>query len=99
MPEIPVGTVHEEGILVSREVAVNFMELEEARVFGTPFMIGHMERTCRNAVLPFLESGYDTVGTHVNVSHLAATPIGMRVSFRAEVTSVEDRRVNFNVVA
>lgn len=99
MAQIPIGTVHEEGLLVTDEVAVNFMGLEEARVFGTPHMIGHMERTCRNAVLPFLEKGYDTVGTHVNVSHLAATPMGMRVSFRAEVVSVEERRVNFKVEA
>ena len=51
--EIPIGTVHEEGILVTGEVAVDFMGLEESRVLGTPHMIGHMERTCRNAVQPF----------------------------------------------
>ncbi|HWQ53593.1 MAG TPA: thioesterase family protein [Bryobacteraceae bacterium] len=99
MAQIPIGTVHEEGLLVTSEVAVNFMELEEARVLGTPHMIGYMERTCRNAVLPFLEKGYDTVGTHVNVSHLAATPMGMQVNFRAEVVSVEERRINFKVEA
>jgi len=97
--EIPIGTVHEEGLLVTSEVAVDFLGLEDARVLGTPHMIGHLERTCRNAVLPFLDEGYDTVGTHVNVYHLAATPIGLRVSFRAEVTSVEERRVNFKVEA
>ena len=62
-------------------------------------MIGWMERTCRDAVLSFLETGHDTVGTHVNVYHLAATPVGMTVTFRTEVTSVEDRRVNFKVEA
>jgi fluoroacetyl-CoA thioesterase len=99
MPEIPIGTVHEEGILVTGEVAVDFMGTEDARVMGTPYMIGHMERTCRNAVQPFLEPGFDTVGTHVNVYHLAATPIGLRASFRAEVVSVEERRINFKVTA
>jgi fluoroacetyl-CoA thioesterase len=64
-----------------------------------PIMIGWMERTCRDAVLPFLEAGHDTVGTHVDVYHLAATPMGMTVTFTAEVTSVEERRVNFKVEA
>lgn len=99
MAEIPVGTVHEEGLLVTGEVAVTFLGVDDARVLGTPHMIGYMERTCRNAVLPFLEKGYDTVGTHVNVSHVAATPMGMRVSFRAEVVSVEERRIHFKVEA
>jgi predicted thioesterase len=99
MAEIPIGTMHEEGILAGAETAVDFMGTKEARVLGTPYMIGYMERACRNAVLPFLEPGEDTVGTHVNVYHLAATPVGMRVSFRAEVISVEERRVNFKVEA
>jgi len=97
--QIPIGTVHEEGLLVTSEVAIDFIGVEEARVLGTPHMIGYMERTCRNGVLPFLDEGYDTVGTLVNVAHLAATPIGMRVTFRAEVVSVEERRVNFKVEA
>lgn len=97
--QIPIGTVHEEGLLVTSELAVDFLGIEGARVLGTPYMIGYMERNCRNAVLPFLEDGQDTVGTLVNVAHLAATPIGMRVSFRAEVVSVEDRRIGFKVEA
>jgi fluoroacetyl-CoA thioesterase len=99
MAEIPIGTVHEEGTLVTSDVAIDFMGTDETRVLATPRMIGFMERTCRNAVLPFLEPGYDTVGTHVEVWHLAATPMGMRVSFRAEVLSVDDRKINFKVEA
>lgn len=99
MTEIPLGTAHEESLLVTGEVAVDFLGVEDARVLGTPHMIGYMERTARNTLLPYLEPGYDTVGTLVNVAHLAATPIGMSVRFRAEVVSVEDRRVNFKVEA
>ena len=66
---------------------------------SNPHMIGYMERACRNIVLPLLDAGYDTVGTHVNVSHLAAAPMGMMVTFRAEVTAVKDRRVEFKVEA
>jgi predicted thioesterase len=62
-------------------------------------MIGFMERTCRNTVFPLLDPGYDTVGTHVNVAHLAAAPMGSTVTFRAEVTKVGERRVEFRVEA
>jgi predicted thioesterase len=99
MAEIPIGTKLEKKLLVDNEVAINFLGLPGARVLATPWMIGWMERTCRDAVLPLLEAGHDTVGTHVNVYHLAATPMGMTVTFTAEVTSVEDRRVNFKVEA
>ena len=59
----------------------------------------HLEWTCRETVQPHLDQGYDTVGTHVNVAHLAAAPIGMAVTFKAEVTGVTDRRVQFRVEA
>jgi fluoroacetyl-CoA thioesterase len=99
MAEIPIGTKLEKKLLVDDEVAINFLGLADARVLGTPWMIGWMERTCRDAVLPLLDAGHDTVGTHVNVYHLAATPMGMTVTFKAEVTSLEDRRINFKVEA
>ena len=99
MAEIPIGTKLEKTLLVDNEVAINFLGQEGARVLATPWLIGWMERTCRDAVLPLLEPGHDTVGTHVDVYHLAATPMGMTVTFKAEVTSVEDRRVNFKVEA
>jgi len=58
-----------------------------------------MEITARNTVKPHLLDGQDTVGTQVNVRHLAATPIGMQVRFYAEVLSVEGQRVLFKVEA
>ncbi|HEY2012372.1 MAG TPA: thioesterase family protein [Bryobacteraceae bacterium] len=97
--EIPIGTRGEQKILVTTEVAINFLGQEGARVLSTPHMIGYMERTCRDTVLPLLDPGYDTVGTHVNVAHLAAAPMGMTVHFTAEVLSVLDRRVQFRVEA
>ncbi len=99
MADIPIGTRGEHTILVTSDVAINFLGLDGPRVLATPHMIGKMEMTCRNAVLPLLDPGYDTVGTHVNVAHLAATPMGMTVTFTAEVTAVNDRRVQFRVEA
>lgn len=99
MASIPVGTKGEKKILVTGEVAINFLGLEGAQVLSTPHMIGLMEHTCRETVLPFLDAGHDTVGTHVNVYHLAAAPVGASVTFRAEVTGVSERRVSFDVEA
>jgi fluoroacetyl-CoA thioesterase len=93
------GTVREERLLVTSEVAIDFLGMENARVLGTPHLIGQLEMTARNSVKPLLEPGQDTVGTQVNVSHLAATPMGMNVTFRSEVISVDDRRINFKVEA
>ena len=97
--DIPIGTKGEQQVLVTSEIAISFLELEAARVLSTPQMIRLMEVTCRNTVLPLLDPGHDTVGTHVNVAHLAAAPIGMTVTFTAEVIRVEGRRVEFKVVA
>ena len=85
MANIPIGTKGEQKLLVTSEVAISFLGLEGARVLSTPHMIGYMERTCRDTVLPLLDPGHDTVGTHVNVAHLAAAPMGMAVTFAGRV--------------
>lgn len=99
MANITIGARGELKLPVTSEVAISFLGLENARVLSTPHMIGYMERTCRELVLPMLDGGYDTVGTQVNVAHLAAAPIGAAVTFEAEITDVADRRVQFRVVA
>jgi fluoroacetyl-CoA thioesterase len=96
---IPLGAKHEKKILVTGDVAINFLGLDDARVLSTPHMIGFMEHTARDLALKYLEKGYDTVGTEVNIRHLAAAPIGMGVTFRAEVLAVNERRIVFRVEA
>lgn len=66
---------------------------------GTPALIALMERAALNVAKRGLEPGEETVGTMVNVRHLAATPIGKRVRAEAVVTSVEGRRISFEVRA
>ena len=99
MADIPVGHKGERRVMVTSDLAVNFLGAEGARVLGTPHLIGLLEFTCRDSVKPLLPEGFDTVGTEVCVKHLAATPIGMEVSLSSEVTAVEDRRVRFKVEA
>ena len=96
---ISIGATREVKLLVTSEVSIGFLGGQGARVLSTPHMIGHMERTCRDLVLPMLEAGYDTLGTQVNVSHLAAAPIGACVTFTAEIAAFADRRVQFRVEA
>ena len=68
-------------------------------VFATPMIIALMERTCNESVLPYLAEGQGTVGTHVDVSHSAATPVGMRVWCESELVEVDNRRLLFKVKA
>lgn len=96
---VPIGAKGEEVRLVTTENAISFLDNDRARVLSTPHMIGMMEWTCRNSVKPLLEEGYDTVGTHVNVAHLGAAPMGSTVTFTSEVIAVNDRRIMFRVEA
>ena len=99
MQEIPAGTTGEHHLLVTPEVAIDFIGHDEARVLATPWMIAYMEMTARNAIQPLLDENEDSVGTIVNVKHLAASPVGMSVRFSARVTGVDGRRVYFDVEA
>jgi len=99
MLELRFGAMREETITVGHENAITFLGQDGPRVLSTPHMIGYMERTCRNLALSMLEPGHDTVGTHVNVSHCAAAPMGAVVTFHAELASAEKNRMNFKVSA
>src|SRR5262249_44566896 len=99
MANIPIGTRGEEKRLVTTENAISFLGVDGARVLSTPQMIGLMEWTCRESVKPLLDEGYDTVGTHVNVAHLGAAPIGMSVTFTSEVIAANEKRITFKVDA
>jgi len=99
MHNIPIGTKGEERLMVTSEVAIDFLGMENARVLATPQLIGRLEMTARNSIKPLLDEGHDSVGTQVTVSHLAATPMGMNVTFHSEVIAVAERRVTFKVEA
>lgn len=66
-------------------------------VFATAMMVGFIEQTCILALRPFLSEGQHTVGTHVDVSHVAATPIGMHVTADIELTQIDGRTLLFAV--
>ncbi|MEZ5401559.1 MAG: hotdog domain-containing protein [Bryobacteraceae bacterium] len=99
MNDIPVGLSLERSILVTSELAIDFLGVEEARVFATPHLVWQLEMTCRNSIKPLVGEDYDSVGTDVSVRHFAATPLGMTVHFRSEVIHVDGNRVRFRVEA
>jgi fluoroacetyl-CoA thioesterase len=69
------------------------------RVFATPLMIGLMENAALSSVDPHLPEGFATVGLSVNVSHMAATPVGMKVTAKAELAEIEGKKLTFKVEA
>jgi predicted thioesterase len=98
MPEYQIGATREDVVEVGNDQAIKFLG-EEARVLATPQMILFMERTCRNLILSMIDPGNDSVGTHVNVSHCAAAPLGSKLTFSAELIAVNNRRADFKVKA
>ena len=69
------------------------------KVLATPMLVALLEGAAMNAVQTSLPAGWTTVGTKVEISHLAATPVGMQISGQAELVEVEGRRLVFAVEA
>lgn len=100
MRPIPVGAKGSFTIRVTPgHLANQFKDAALPPVFATPMMVTAMENAALNAVRGFLDPGESAVGTEVNIRHLAATPVGHRVTAEAEVTKVDGRRIEFNVSA
>src|SRR5919204_1542008 len=68
-------------------------------VLATPHLVGLLEGTCVRAIADQLEPGWASVGTHIDLRHLKATPVGDTLTLSAEVTQVDGRRVTFHVKA
>lgn len=71
----------------------------QVHVLATPVMINLMEAAALDAAEHLLPQGYQSLGTHLDVSHIAATPVGMRVRATAEVTEVQGNNITFRVAA
>lgn len=68
-------------------------------VLATPIMIALMEEAALTSVRPYLDPGADTVGTRLDVSHLSATPVGMKAWAESELVEIDRRRLVFSVKA
>lgn len=93
-------TVGIEGTLVKTVTAEDTAEVLKSgtlQVFATPAMIALMEETAWRSVEKELEEGSSTVGTSLNIQHLSATPVGMKVTCHTRLTEVDGRRLVFSV--
>jgi len=86
------GIAGKKVLTVDEGRCIAFMGPENA-VYATPHMVADVEYAIRDFLLGYLDPGEDTVGTHVTIDHLAATPRGMRVTIEFAVTAVEGRKV------
>ncbi len=88
------------GLTFSREVVVDesrcigFMG-KEGMVYATPRMVSDVEYSCRDYLLEHLDPGEDSVGSHVTIDHLAATPLGLKVKIDVKIAEVDRRKVTF----
>ncbi|MGZ5130287.1 MAG: thioesterase family protein [Caldimonas sp.] len=97
-PTLAPGITATTRIKVDRDRTIDFMG-ENARVYATPMLVRDIEVACRNLMLEHLDAGEDSVGTRVEVDHLAATLLGMAVTLTVTVAEVKGRAVTFDVSA
>jgi len=99
MSKLTIGdTFTSELIVEEKHTAVAFGS-GNLFVFSTPMMIGLMENAALNCVQLNLEQGFTTVGTYLEVKHLAATPMGQRVSATATLIEIVDKKLTFKIEA
>lgn len=87
-----------EKVVEETDTALHFGS-GDIRVFATPMMVGIMENSALVCVDEILPKEFSTVGAHISVSHIAATPVGMKVTAEAELIEIDNKKLVFNVVA
>lgn len=95
-PSLQAGLRHSSKFEVSRDRTIDFMG-EKARVYATPMLVRDVEVACRELLLPHLDAGEDSVGTRIELDHLAATLQGMPVELEVELTALNGRAATFLV--
>jgi fluoroacetyl-CoA thioesterase len=97
MRQLAVGLRHSRTVTVTDEMTPAHLRSEPLRVLSTPDMIRLIEQTAIEAVAPGLAPGQATVGTRVDVAHLAGTLVGMTVTITVELVEIDRRRLGFRV--
>lgn len=97
--KMKIGTVHEINVTVENHMTAATMKSGNLDVLATPYMIALMEQASAELCQPYLPEGISTVGTMVNIQHLAATSIGAPVRTVATLTAFDGRKASFDIVA
>ena len=96
---LTTGIKGKQELVVTKENTAKAMGSGTLEVFATPAMIALMEKTAYESVAPELEEGSGTVGTALNVKHVAASPVGMKITCESELVKVDGRALTFSVKA
>ena len=100
MKSVPkIGTVGELQFVVEPQHCIDFATDGMPAVLSTPNLVGLLERTARQAIAPFLEADERSVGTEIELRHLAPSPLGASVTIAVRVIRAEGRQVTFQVEA
>jgi predicted thioesterase len=96
-PELKTGMAGVQKFAVEVAHVIQFAGMPA--VLSTPSLIALLERTAREAIAPSLPEGHSSVGTHINLDHLAATPLGSHITCTARIVSIDGRTVSFQLEA
>jgi predicted thioesterase len=99
MARLETGLRGHAKMQVSQKYTAEAWGSGDVPVFGTPSLVALLETAAVNAVAGRLGPGETTVGTWLDVSHLAATPVGLEIRAEAELTAIEGRKLTFTAVA
>jgi predicted thioesterase len=91
---LQAGLAFEKRLTVDETRVIGFMG-KEGMVYATPRMVSDVEYACRDYLLQHLDPGEDSVGAHVSIDHLAATPLGLDVTIQVRVAEVDRRKITF----
>jgi predicted thioesterase len=94
---LAVGLKYSRQVVVTDDMTPGHLRNDPIRVLSTPDMIRLIEQTAIEATQTHLKPGQATVGTRVDIAHLAATPVGMTLTIAVELTEVDRRRLGFRV--
>ena len=102
--ELKIGIKFQQSIGVTEKIIVPAMSdfftgfVDMPKVFATAFLVGFAEWTCIEALRPYLHEDERTVGIYVDLSHIAATPIGLQVSAEVDLISIEGQKLRFKII-
>lgn len=96
---IQPGMIREDHFPITIENSAIHLGSGSSRVLATPWMIAFMERVSHRLLTCCLPEGFSSVGTHLDVRHLAPTPVGASIRVKAEVLSLDGNRIHFSIEA
>lgn len=94
---LKVGMTHELQHATTPEMSAQRVYPHVPDVYATRAMVGHIEEVCADMVRPYLEEGMQTVGIGMSFKHMAATPLGMNVRFKAKLAAIDGKKLTFEV--